>query len=77
MLPILYKLFLLYMCMGVFPAYMSGAPEGQKRALNPPELEFQMLARCHGVLGIEPRASARVESTLNGRAISPALGHPF
>lgn len=36
MLSILYKLFLLYMCMGVFPAYMSGAPEGQKRALNPP-----------------------------------------
>lgn len=52
MLPILYKLFLLYMCMGVFPAYMSGAPEGQKRALNPPELELQMLVSCHGVLGI-------------------------
>ena len=43
---------------------MPGAQGGQKRVLDPLELELQMVGATMWVLGIEPRQSARA-SALN------------
>lgn len=50
--------------------YVPGACEGQKEALGPLELELYMACDVTWVLGTE--LFARVKSTLNQGAISPA-----
>lgn len=51
-----------------------GAYEGQNRALDPLELELQMVVSRHVGNEIKSRSSRREASALNCCAVSPALG---
>lgn len=51
---------------------MPSAHGGQKRALDPVELESRMLVSCYGFWGTHLRLSARTASAPNLRDISPA-----
>lgn len=42
-----------------------GVSEGQKRTLDPPELESQMVLSYHVVLRLKPGSSAGATSALN------------
>ena len=59
------------MCMNVLPACMflyhmyAGAHGGQKRALDPLELELQIILSAMWVSEIKPRSSARALIALN------------
>lgn len=56
------------MCSVVMP----NALQGQKRWMDPLQLEIQIVVGCHVVLGIRFRSYKRVESTFNQGAFSPA-----
>jgi hypothetical protein len=42
-----------------------GAHGSQRRVSDPLELELQFVVSCHVVLGIKPRSSEKVVSSLN------------
>jgi hypothetical protein len=44
------------------PEISLGAAEGQKRALDPLELELQMFVSCRWMLGNAPKFSARANA---------------
>lgn len=51
---------------------MPDACRGQKRPLDPLELQIQIVLSCQVVLRVEPRSSTRATKVQNGWTISPA-----
>ena len=74
----LFILCVCFACMHVCRVrYIPGALRGQKRSLDPLELELQTVVNCQRVLGIKPRSSRRAVSALNLWSIPPVSTHTF